>query len=560
MKKLLRLTRHFVCLCAVLSSTTAFAGAQWIGNSYINVNGTWYNAHGTETWAEGGTFNGKNLGSVLSLAIGGQIQIGDNGANWGSGAGDWMHYIIDEGKTIDINLAYKDYGYGEYYNNMRFQSGGGSFTDTDIDISSLSTGSHTLKVWFGPIDDVYEAGQTSATYYTATFTKGIDISDATVTGVNASYEWTGSVIHPVPVVTLGESTLSSTTDYDVTYSDGCLYSGNYTVTITGKGDYAGTIVKNFTITDVYYVVSENNGWVCDPNYKLIINTGADVEEYSISNVALLADDLIKVKSPSKSEWGWWYPDGMDNDYQIETTSLYNIYFRPNYNGGDGWYHNVFIVFGQEGTSSANVALAPTGYGTYYNGVCNVTLPENTVAYILTEVNQVGDDYKAIYQQIANGSDNENNTVPAATAVLLYNSEAPSSVTLTLTPSSTPGSYTSNLLHGSDVATTTTGGTAYYKLTYGSESGHEDIFGWYWGADNGAAFTSPAHKVWLALPNSVAGARTFLSLPGDDITGIETIKDNKQNADNAWYDLNGRRINTPIAKGIYVKQGRKVVIK
>lgn len=558
MKKLLRLTRLFVCLCAVLSSTTAFAGADWVGAGVINVNGTWYYAdqHSSTTWASG-PFEDANLGKIGSLQLGGQVQLWQtNDIQWGTSSTAKMLYKFDDAANFTV-LTLNWYKYAS--NNNFFQSGGVPYTDNfsaeTIDISGLALGNHSLTVKFVDVDNLKPTAE-----YTATFTKVKNINDAVVTGVDASYEWTGSVIHPVPVVVLDNNTLSSTTDYDVTYSGGCLYSGNHTVTITGKGDYAGTIVKNFTIADVYYVVSENNGWVCDPNYKLIINTGADVEEYSISNVALLADDLIKVKSPSKSEWGWWYPDGMDNDYQIETTSLYNIYFRPNYNGGDGWYHNVFIVFGQEGTSSANVALAPTGYGTYYNGVCDVTLPENTVAYILTEVNQVGDDYKAIYQQIANGSDATNNTVPAATAVLLYNSETPSSVTLTLTPSPALGTYTSNLLHGSDVATTTTGGTAYYKLTYGSESGHEDIFGWYWGADNGAAFTSPAHKVWLALPNSVAGARTFLSLPGDDITGIETIKDNKQNADNAWYDLNGRRINTPIAKGIYVKQGRKVVIK
>ena len=543
-----------MCLFTVLTSTTAFAEAQWIGNSYINFNGTWYQAHGTESWAGGGVFGGANLGSFIStdvLTIGGQIQIGDNSNDWKSGAGDWMHYQIDNGAENDINIAYKDYGFGEYNNNMRFQSGGGEFTSTAIDISSLSLGSHSLKVWFGPIDGKYEAGGESITYYTANFTIGTDISGATVTGVDASYEWTGNVINPVPVVELNNTTLSSTTDYDVTYSDGCLYSGTYTVTITGKGDYAGKIEKTFTITDVYYVVNDNNDWVCDQNYKLIRNLEAEVEDYIITNVALLAGDLIKVKSPSKSEWGSWYPNGMDNDYPIETTGLYTIYFRPNRDGGYEWYENYFYVHQQDATTTTvNVTLAPTGYGTYYNGVCKVTLPENTVAYIITAVNSIN----PTYQLIADGSDDSNNTVPVGTAVMLYNSAKPASVTLTLTPSSTTGNYNENLLKGSDVEKTTTGGATYYKLTYGND---DTTFGWYWGADDGAAFTSPGHKAWLALPT---GARTFLGLPGDDNTGIATIKDNQQNADNVWYDLNGHRINAPMTKGIYVKDGRKLVIK
>lgn len=65
--------------------------------------------------------------------------------------------------------------------------------------------------------------------------------------------------------------------------------------------------------------------------------------------------------------------------------------------------------------------------------------------------------------------------------------------------------------------------------------------------------------WLVLPASNS-ARAFFNLPGDDATGIATIENKQQNADNVWYDLNGCRINAPKTKGIYVKDGRKLVIK
>ena len=41
-----------------------------------------------------------------------------------------------------------------------------------------------------------------------------DISGATVTGIESSYDWTGNAIEPVPVVTLAGNVLSSETDYD----------------------------------------------------------------------------------------------------------------------------------------------------------------------------------------------------------------------------------------------------------------------------------------------------------------------------------------------------------
>jgi len=216
-----------------------------------------------------------------------------------------------------------------------------------------------------------------------------------------------------------------------------------------------------------------------------------------------------------------------------------------------------IVYGETPvTEEVEVTLAPTGYGTYYNSGKMVTLPTDVVAYAVSDV--TGD--QPTYVEIADGDSETNNTVPAATAVLLYCDAKPQKITLTLTESQDSYSGT-NLLHGSDGQTWTTGGgegAKYYKLTYSND---QNRFGWFWGADNGGVFTSPAHKAWLALPASNSNnARAFFNLPGDDATGIATIENKQQNADNVWYDLNGCRINAPKTKGIYVKDGRKLVIK
>ena len=195
---------------------------------------------------------------------------------------------------------------------------------------------------------------------------------------------------------------------------------------------------------------------------------------------------------------------------------------------------------------AATTMMAQGYSTYYRSGFDVALPSGVVAYIVTGVN----NGKLTYQKIADG-DTGNNTLPAGTAVLLYTGEGD---TGDVNPS-----FSNNLLHGSDTKTTTYGGAIYYKLTYNNAN---TVFGWYWGADGGAAFKSPAHKAWLALPAAPAGVRMFLGLPGDDddVTGIASIENKQQKADHVWYDLNGRRINAPKTKGIYVKDGRKMVIK
>lgn len=193
---------------------------------------------------------------------------------------------------------------------------------------------------------------------------------------------------------------------------------------------------------------------------------------------------------------------------------------------------------------AATTMMAQGYGTYYNSMYDVALPSGVVAYIVTGVN----NDRLTYQKIADG-DTDQREVPAGTAVLLYTREGN---TGDVNPS-----FTNNLLHGSDTKTTTYGGAIYYKLTYNNAG---TVFGWYWGADGGAAFESPANKAWLALPAAAAGARVFLGLPGDNTDGVVSLENKQQGTENVWYNLNGCRINAPMAKGIYVKNGRKMVTK
>lgn len=518
-------------LCAVFSSVSAFAEAGWVGAGVINVNGTWYRAdvHPSTSWASG-EFSGHDFGSIASLQLGGQVQLWDvDYADWGSGTKAKMYYKIDDGAFQALELTYYDFK----DNNNFFQSGGSGFASSTIDISGLSLEEHTLYIYFDDID----SKKTTETY-SATFTKAIDINDVDVTGINATYEWTGSAIKPTPTLTYSASTLTLSTDYTVSYSDGCTNAGVYSVTITGAGDYINSKVINYTINPGYYVAGIGGVWTINPDYRL---SRFDADQYSINDLVMHYGDQIKVVSSNDgSTINSYYPgkEGQGNK-DIDANKSYTIYFRPAGGGGDGWHYGSFYV---TPTTSVTVPLAPTGYGTYYNSVCGVTLPAGAEAYIMA-------DGAPTYTKIADGNNGSNNTVPADVAMLL---KGTSSVALTLSTSIT-GSVGSNLLQGSDVSATTTGGSTYYKLTYGSEPGHEDIFGWYWGEDEGAAFTSPAHKAWLALP---AGARAFVDLPGDETTGIKSMN-NGQFDNGAVYDLQGRRVAQP-TKGLYIVNGKKVI--
>ena len=213
----------------------------------------------------------------------------------------------------------------------------------------------------------------------------------------------------------------------------------------------------------------------------------------------------------------------------------------------------------------SVTFAKEGYGTYYNSLMDAVLPAGMKARIVTAK---GDGNALTYETIADGDQIAATSaiVPKATAVMLQTAASTTTQSKDISlasPTDTRDFSTTNYLHGSDVAKTTDGGgdgAKYYKLSYNTSG--EDI-GWYWGADEGAAFYSAANKAWLALPAS-AGAREFFGLPDfeENTTSLREISNEELGIRNYdYYTLDGRKLNgKPTQKGLYIVNGRKFVIK
>ena len=220
---------------------------------------------------------------------------------------------------------------------------------------------------------------------------------------------------------------------------------------------------------------------------------------------------------------------------------------------------------------ATIHFAKEGYGTFYSSQYDLVLHEDMKAYIISQ-----DNDKIYYICAADGlaktdPDHANiplYTVPAGTPVLLNipATASPTVRTLELIGHDNLTDFSDmNLLQGSDVMTTTTGNGLHYKLSYGQTgTAYENLLGWYWGAADGAPFTSAGHKAWFVRPTSTS-APEFLGLPNADNTtslrenGI--VRSDEYTPAAEWYTLDGRRLAAkPTNKGIYVNNGRKVVIK
>ena len=166
--------------------------------------------------------------------------------------------------------------------------------------------------------------------------------------------------------------------------------------------------------------------------------------------------------------------------------------------------------------------------------------------------------KLIYKTIADG--NTAGVVPMGTAVILVSDEKRYK-TFTLTSTGNNASYSgTNMLHGSDVATTTTGNGYHYKLSYGKTgTSWDNVFGWYWGAQDGAPFQIESNKAWLVVPASaITRASGGYIVDGDAIDFIDMETGNDVN--DIYFDIQGRRITTPTRSGLYIKNGKKVIIK
>lgn len=226
---------------------------------------------------------------------------------------------------------------------------------------------------------------------------------------------------------------------------------------------------------------------------------------------------------------------------------------------------------------ANITLAPAGYATYYNSQWAVQLPEGLSAMAVSPKSKlVWKNVELVYTTVAE----DGGIVPAGTPVVICGPETdtPTSYNMVLTTSD--ATYTgANSLSGTDdgclISGTSNNSLYYYKLSYGPTGTEwEDVFGWYWGAEDGFGFHIGAHRAWLEVWSGrneqvTEGFTPVQYVPlriRGDASSITAVKQDEMSDDDAVYDLQGRRMAETLAgksllpKGIYISQGKKFLVR
>ena len=179
------------------------------------------------------------------------------------------------------------------------------------------------------------------------------------------------------------------------------------------------------------------------------------------------------------------------------------------------------------------------YGTAYY-TTGLTLPAGTTAYYLTSDYQEKDG-KAYITPVELGSE-----VPASTPVLLIG--AAGTGTIRATTADVGGTNpTGNILDGTTTAETSTG-TSHLVLNKNSEG----YIGFY---NLRAERSVAAHRAYI--PYGAVSAKS-LNIQWDETDAIATLKA-ETDARRRIYDLSGRPVGQP-AKGIYIQNGKKLIIK
>lgn len=434
---------------------------------------------------------------------------------------------------------------------------------------------------------------------TATFQQRTSITDDMVTLSATEFTYTGRVNAPDVTVVNGEVTLTANTDYELV-NEGGTDVGEYTVTVTGKNTYMGTVTKNFNIvaaaatitakdttvtynreaqvfeatTDkgtiaieyyataadrtngtnkltaepinagIYYILVKQT----DANYAAAaVNATMTIEKATIASL-ILADEVLTCTDAPQTvaveavlteeeldlREGEYTVSGNTQTavgtYVVTVTAAENSNFQ-------GSATAEFSIVRQ-----LSINFAGSNEWATYCAAEDLNVPEGLTAFVVTEIGTSSVTTAPI------------DYLPAGQAVLLqreagyveaqdyaadaYTGEKQETIT--------------NLLMGTAAATdieSLSGGKVYVLFN--------DEF------VRSIAGTIPANRGYLLIGSGVNPARRLSITYDEETLGIESVANATNNAllKNGWYTLDGRKLQgAPSVKGLYINNGRKLVVK
>lgn len=201
-----------------------------------------------------------------------------------------------------------------------------------------------------------------------------------------------------------------------------------------------------------------------------------------------------------------------------------------------------------------------GYATYADNFA-YQMPAGVKGYAIAGLNE--SDNTKLVKEVAYSA---GQLVPAFTPLLVYN-ENVAGADVTAYPilvnkkvdAYTRKNYLEFKRNAEDMTDSQLeGAVKYYKLT--KNASEDKPLGFYLGAEDGAAFSmTKSSSAYLALPQRLSAAAGLLFDEAGEATGIQ-LTPAEETAAPAVYNLQGVRVSSKLAKGLYIVNGKKVLVK
>ena len=461
--------------------------------------------------------------------------------------------------TVTLTATYN----GNQYRNICYVSDGVSPLNLSLDAYPYNSGE----------------GLTAANNGT-TFTIAVDNEDYKITAYSILYSpYSGGYIDGANNNQLAESGLNVS---------------NVSFTVKGKGTSSAVDIQNFTVTIQqvggetpepetetvkYYVQSEACGVSGKENALKMttVNNNASSIFYCADSklMSYSTGTFINENGNTRGLQAVGVPDGdvTFESNKIKFTNGTNVaYMHAKESNGIYYVDNCGATatcgnddhnFIFEVVESLPVTISSVGYASFYAPVA-VIIPEGIEAYYLLQDNIKGSENN----RYASMTKIEGGVIPANTGVILTGKDGKPATTgeekifnFDITTIGDDNEEAENIqlfniLDGTAAAQYITEGKAYVL-------GNKNGIGFYWATTEGQAentFLNNSHKAYLLaseLPQDAAFSAGFRFVFGGT-TAIEKVE--SRNEKEEIYDLTGRKLEGISGTGIYIINGKKVLIK
>jgi len=340
------------------------------------------------------------------------------------------------------------------------------------------------------------------------------------------------------------------------------FSKTYTLTFFYSPVYQSSWVSGLALAENYYFVGGNGAWSVNKDAPLTVSDG--VYSITVSNKAghtfAIIPDYAFTDATTVPNWGYVIHPQSEANVSVDFANI-NGFIKVD-NSNNNWEvgstYADYITFTLD-PSSNTWSIAPyfekelvaeaEGYATF-SSKYDVAVPEGLKASYASAVTAGGG--AITWTEFESG-------VPAGQGALLEGAVG----TYKFTPATEAVAPSTNYLKANLTQqkleqTSTIDGTKYTHYVLYKDS--ERAIGFYKVNSNGSWIAAGSAYLEVPMPNTATGAPAFFAIGGGEgTTDIRAINNGQLTMDNVYYDLSGRRVANP-TKGIYIVNGKKVIVK